>query len=43
MLYCKLIQKLLGLTDVEVIRNHLDDIINIIRTFVMDPCGDIQK
>lgn len=43
MLYCKLMQKLMGLTEAEIIRNYLDDVINIIRTIVMDPCGDIQK
>lgn len=42
-LYCRLMQKILGLTEAEVLRNYLDDVINIIRTFVMDPCGDIQK
>ena len=42
-LYCKLLQKIIGLTEVDVMRRHLDDTINIIRALVMDPNGDIQK
>jgi hypothetical protein len=37
------LQKILGLTEADILRNHLDDIVNIIRTLVMDPCSDIQK
>lgn len=43
MFFCQLIQKIIGMTEPQAVRENLDDLINITRTLVIDPCGDIQK
>lgn len=39
---CKLLEKIIGLVDINLVRRFLDDMVNVLRSLVMDPCGDIQ-
>ena len=42
MMVCKLVEKIIGLVDINVMRRYLDDMINILRALVMDPYSEIQ-
>ena len=38
----KLVEKIIGMTELSTMRNHVDSMVNILRALAMDPSGDIQ-